>query len=830
VATSNAELQRLRANERRYRTLVQHAADVIVELSPKGTVSYASPAFYRLLGFPQGAWTGRAFTDLVHADDRAIVAAWVKIGTHSSTRVPVVRVRTHAGMWRLIEGSVNNLLDDPDVGVLIATFRDVTDHHLADERLRFHAAILDAIGQAVVATDLEGRITYWNRAAEAMYGWSETEAFARPGVELLAGGGGDLHSDEIVASLRRGETWRGELDARRKDGSLLPVSVTTAPVCNTRGELAGVITVSSDVTERQRLAEAGLVRSQRQLVVAQRLSMTGSWDLDLLSGSARWSEQLFRILGFREGQVVPSFMALLAAVHPEDRAAVAEARSRALARAGTQEHQFRVVRRDGSVGTMLATIEAAFGENGAPVRLTGAVQDVTERTVLEGALERQSFYDGLTGLANRALFMDRLAHALQRRGRLEAAPAVLLVDLEEFRAVNDSLGHVAGDELLVTVARRLVRIVRPSDTVARLGGDEFAVLLESADQPAAEQAAQRILAAIDLPMQAQGHEVFVHACVGIAAADDVTATSELLRHAELALHSAQAESKRQGHKSRRRVFDPSMHLEARRRLDLRRELQMAVDRAELLLRYQPIVRLDSGRIVAVEALVRWQHPAMGIVSPADFIPMAEESGLIVPIGGWVLQEAVGWIQTINAPREAAQPVRGLNVSVNLSPRQLAEPNLQQWIQEALTSSGLDPRRLVIEITESVLVEDADTVVPVLGQLRDQGVRVAVDDFGTGYSSLSYLRRLPIDVLKIDRSFVGGITEAAEDAAVARAVVKLAEALSLATVAEGIETPEQAQALADLGCTHGQGYLFSLPVVPAEIEEMLRAEEAGLDGP
>jgi predicted signal transduction protein with EAL and GGDEF domain len=362
------------------------------------------------------------------------------------------------------------------------------------------------------------------------------------------------------------------------------------------------------------------------------------------------------------------------------------------------------------------------------------------------------------------------------------------------------------------MAQRLQSIVRPSDTVARLGGDEFGVLLEGANQPAAEIAAARILSEFEKPVTVAGSQVFVHACIGIAIAEIPVPADDLLSNADAAMYAAKTRGKNQF-----RVFRPSMHVAARRRFELRGELQRAVERSEFVVYYQPIVELGTGRISGLEALVRWDHPELGIVPPSEFMPIAEESGLIVPIGTGVMREAASWLQEMNG---VAAP---LTLAVNLSPRQLVEPDILESIESVLEDSALEPERLVVDITESVLLSEAEAVVPLLADLRTRGVRVAVDDFGTGYSSLSYLRRLPIDLLKIDRAFVSGMTEAVEDVVVAEAVVKLAGALGFSTIAEGIETPEQARELQALGSTFGQGYLYGPPLASADARRVLEEQ-------
>ena len=439
-------------------------------------------------------------------------------------------------------------------------------------------------------------------------------------------------------------------------------------------------------------------------------------------------------------------------------------------------------------------------------------RDVSERTELERQLTHQAFHDPLTGLANRELFRDRVQHALALRTRSHQPLAVLFLDLDGFKAVNDTLGHGVGDLLLKAVSERLQEAVRPGDTVARLGGDEFAVLLEQEldGLHVAQQVATRFIEQLRTAFALDGHEVFVGASLGIAMATDLDDADELLRNADLAMYRAKALGK-----NRCEVFEPDMHAAAIDRMEMENDLRYAVVRNELRLHYQPIVELDTGRIVGVEALLRWEHPTRGLVQPLDFIHVAEESGLIVPVGRWVLTEACR--QVARWQRETG---RSLRLAVNISARQLQAPKLAEHVATTLRTTGIDPHNLVLEITESTLVDDAERTIAKLHLLREIGVRLAIDDFGTGYSSLSYLRRLPVDMLKIDRSFVSGVCTEAELSSLTAAIVGIGRDLGLDTVAEGIESPEQLVALRDMGCALGQGYLYAKPLPPAQLVELL----------
>jgi diguanylate cyclase (GGDEF)-like protein len=434
-------------------------------------------------------------------------------------------------------------------------------------------------------------------------------------------------------------------------------------------------------------------------------------------------------------------------------------------------------------------------------------------TGLQAQLTHQAFHDALTGLANRSLFADRVEQALLRAARSGTAVGVLFLDLDDFKTVNDSLGHDAGDQLLVEVAHRLRGALRSTDTPARLGGDEFAVLVEELSDPAdVELVADRLLRALAAPFLLAGTEVLVRSSIGLATnSAERSDGGQLLSAADAAMYAAKTAGK-----GRYAVFTPAMTADAAERLQLRADLDRAVDRGELVLHYQPTVHLDTGRIRGVEALVRWQHPTRGLLYPGQFIALAEETGLIVPIGWAVLRQACDQA----AQWRAAHPGLDLAVTVNLAAAQLRHPDCTRQVAHALAASGLDPAALTLEITESVLMDDdADRQLAELTQL---GVKLAVDDFGTGYSSLSYLSRFPIDLLKLDKSFIDEVTERAEQRVLVHGIIQLGHALGLTTLAEGIETPAQRACLADLDCQLAQGYLFSRPIPADAVGGLLRS--------
>ena len=478
----------------------------------------------------------------------------------------------------------------------------------------------------------------------------------------------------------------------------------------------------------------------------------------------------------------------------------------------------RMIRTDGEwmrTETVATNLLSDTNVNG--VVLT--IRDVTERVTLEEHLRHQALHDPLTGLGNRALFQDRVSHGLARAERTQDEVAVVFLDLDNFKEINDSLGHAAGDAVLVHTANRLRTCLRDSDTAARFGGDEFAILLEQTrGEGEVMDVAHRISAALARPLQVEGKDVTIQASIGIARAQPQQSADEVLRNADVAMYHAKARGK-----SCAVLYESGMHAAVLDRIELQSDLRKAVERHELVLVYQPIVELGTQQIIGAEALVRWQHPYRGMVSPMDFIPLAEETGLIVEIGQWVLEtacaEAVKW-----PVPPGQQPV---TITVNLSARQMVDGNFVDVVKRTLANTRLDADRLVLELTESMLVGHNRDTLALLHRIRALGVRLAIDDFGTGYSSLGYLSQYPLDVLKIDRSFVQGMENGPNGRALASAVVALGRSLKLKVVAEGIERAEQEWDLRNLGCDYGQGYLYSKPVSGYLLADMLELGEIGV---
>ncbi len=529
----------------------------------------------------------------------------------------------------------------------------------------------------------------------------------------------------------------------------------------------------------------------------------GLWDWDLaaerLQLSPRWKE----LLGFAPGELVDRPEEWFKRVHPRDLEAFKRTLDTQASRPDEAfETEFRMLHKDGSWRWFLCRGR----RHPDRTLLGGSISDVTAQKQRENELLVEAFHDPLTGLPNQRLFLDRLQLALGRRRQRDTLPiGVLYLDLDRFHTVNDSLGVDAGDNLLVEVTQRLTGLLRLGDTLARMGGDKFAVLLDGIREPKdAVEFAQELVGVLRKPLRIDGVEVISSGSLGIAVTADGTARPEdVLRDAITAMHRAKADGS-----TSFELFDPQMNANAKDRLRLEADLHHAIRRGEFLLHYQPIIDVQRGRIAAFEALVRWQHPQRGLVRPDAFIPIAEETGLVVPMGSWVLQEAC---RQMRAWQDTFREARDISVAVNLSARQLETTALVDEVAETLDTTGLDPRSLDLEMTESSVMARTSENAAMLAALRELGIKLSIDDFGTGYSSLANLQSFPLDFLKVDRSFVAGMEFDEGKVEIVRTVLALARSLGMQVVAEGIETVEALDMLRDLECEHGQGYYFSGPL-------------------
>ncbi|MTV24153.1 EAL domain-containing protein [Nitriliruptoraceae bacterium ZYF776] len=673
-------------------------------------------------------------------------------------------------------------------------------------------AIVQLAPVGIGIVDLEGRTVLTNSKLREMLGYSEDEfatlhwaAFTHPD---------DVDRNlELFGAMVEGRSERFEMDKRfvHKDGHQVWGRLTVSLLRDDRGAPAYAIGMTEDITEQRQLEEQlREAESTFRLLVEQSPAVVYVAPTDL---TRRWhyiSPQLQRTIGVSAEEWLADPGLWWLHVNSVDLPEVMR-RVDEVSRLGTDEPHvlhYRMRHRAGHQVWIRDEFRLVTGPDGVPV-FRGVLVDVTREKELEADLERQASHDPLTGLANRDLLARRIASVLARQRPGRRHDAVVFIDLDDFKTVNDSLGHAAGDELLRSVADRIRIGLRPGDTAGRLGGDEFALLLEDLDDPRdAIAIAERLRDAVEVPHDLSGRPVQTSASFGIAMLGEGGTVETVLRDADLAMYRAKELGK-----GRVACYEPSLHAAAVRRLDLRSELGGALARGELAVHLQPIVDLASGDVTAYEALLRWEHPAFGAVPPADFIPIAEETGTIHRLGAWVLRESCVWL----ADQHAAGH-EDLAIEVNVSPRQLEDPSFGGAVAEVLRETGLRPAALVLEITEQALM--SPSAWQELEELSALGVRIAVDDFGTGYASLAYLGALAVDVLKIDRTFVEQLGRDTRSRAVPQAIVQLAASLGLEVIAEGVETSCQLQALRELGCHRGQGYLFAPPAGRQQAEGQL----------
>ncbi|MDO8282966.1 MAG: EAL domain-containing protein [Thermodesulfovibrionia bacterium] len=572
--------------------------------------------------------------------------------------------------------------------------------------------------------------------------------------------------------------------------------------------------LNKEITERIK-TEDRLRESEERYMLAAQGANDGLWDWDLISNRIYYSPRWKSMLGYNDDEIKDVFEEWANHTHTNDIIQVeTELKAHIDGLTPQFQNEQRMRHKDGTYRWMLTRGLAVRNESGKAYRMAGSQTDITERKVIEEQLTHDAFHDSLTNLPNRALFMDRLSHAIRRKTRKnENLFAVLFIDLDRFKVINDSLGHMAGDQLLIKASQCFVECLRPSDTVARFGGDEFAILLEEiTDTNDVTALIKRVQGILLQPFTLREHEVFITLSIGIAFSyPNSTNPDNLLRNADIAMYHAKANGR-----NRYEIFNETMYKDIITSMKMESDMRKAIVNKEFQVFYQPFISLKDNRICGFEALIRWEHPEMGMIQPSEFIPLSEETGMIVPIGKWVLSEACRQICEWNAKFSFDIP---LKMNVNISSKQFL-PDLINQVKLVITTTKIDPKNLTLEITETLLMENAEMTAPLLQQLKDMGVMLQIDDFGTGYSSLSYLHNFPFDGLKIDRSFIAKIGTKDEKLEILKAIITLAQNLDLHVVAEGVETSEQFVKIKKLNCEYIQGFLLSKPLSAADAEIFL----------
>jgi diguanylate cyclase (GGDEF)-like protein/PAS domain S-box-containing protein len=765
---------------------------LIVELSPEAicvhhdeVIKYANPAMSTIVGAESNTQLlGRPLADFVAPDSIPRMRERIRALASPGAVTP----RAEAELRRL-DGStvpvelvaVNTTWEGHPAVQVIG--RDVTAQKAAEATLRYQAALVEHVNNAIIATDRGGVVTSWNPAAEAVYGVPAGQALGRHVTDLV---GAPVRPEALIAS--GGDT---EASHRRRDGASLIVRISAAEM------ESGFVLVCADETARRRAEQnfATVVAALDEGVIV--VGPSG------IIESANPAAQ--RILGAREAEILgssPTSWLLSdesgAALRPEEHPSM-------LAQTTGEPENSRVVRLrrpDGSSVWLAATSRSLTPQEGPPHMVVTSFSDITESRAARERLEYEATHDPLTGLANRTLVLRHLGWPEQSSQRTHEI-AVLFVDLDNFKLINDSLGHGVGDEVLRIVGERLIRATSDEDLVGRLGGDEFVILTgNEIDCDTLGELSERLLNALGKPIHLQGRQLHVTGSIGVLVSrpGDTRDGQDLLRDADVAMYRA----KTQGG-GRYAFFDVELRERVQRHMALEQDLRYAVQQDELSVAYQPVVDLHTGRTVAAEGLLRWTHPLHGTVSPGEFIPVAEESDLINPIGEHMLRTA-----TRQVAAERARHELDLQLNANVSPRQLEDPHLQSIVQQALAEAELPASALCLEITENAIMQDPTAAARVLNSLRELGVSLAIDDFGTGYSSLAQLRRLPLHTLKVDRSFITDLGESNELQVIVTSIVAMAHAVGLNVVAEGVETAEQLDFLHHIGCDHAQGYYLGKP--------------------
>ena len=832
--------ERLREAETKYRRLVEQipVAVYVQEADHEGTLAYMGPQIRAMTGYAAEEYLAdpEFWMKNLHPEDRERVLAEdertdrtgepyeVEYRTiHRDGHVVWIRneavlIRDEEGNPRLWQGVASDI-----------TERKETEKALRESETKYRALVerMPVVTYTELVVDETSVSNYLSPQVEDLLGYPPDQLNGSPPFwqELM-----HPEDRERVLALddrvnKTGEPFGAEYRVIHRDGHVVWVRDEAVLVSIEDGtqHWQGVI---YDITERKEAEEKRReVEARYRTLVEQIPAVTYIQEVEHNDTAMYVSPQIEDLTGYSPEDYYSIEELWYGATHPDDRERVLAEDDRTDETGEPFVMEYRIIHRDGHVVWVRDEAVLVADAEGRPRFWQGVMSNITERKELEERLSHQALHDSLTGLPNRSLFVDRLGQALNRAGRRGARVAVLFLDLDNFKYVNDSLGHEAGDELLVEVANRLRSLLRPEDTLARLGGDEFVVLLEDlGGEDEAVGVAERIERGLRVPFALDGHEFFVTASTGIAFGGDAgDRPDDLLRDSDTAMYRA-----KESGKDHHAVFSPEMKEHSSRRLGLEGDLRRALRRpeGEFRVHYQPKALVKTAEIVGVEALVRWEHPELGLVLPSDFIPLAEETGLIVPLGRWVLREACRQAKEWQEGRPAGS---SLFMSVNLSARQFRDPDLAGQVEDVLEETGLDPGSLVLEITESTLMEDAPSTVAILERLKAFGVRVAIDDFGTGYSSLSYLKRFPVDVIKIDRSIVSGLERDPGNAAIVSATITLAHALDLEVVAEGVETEGEVAELHNLGCDLGQGYYWWKPRPAKETAALLETNFYSLRG-
>ena len=816
ITDRKAASDELAISEERYRQLFENANDILYVHDLAGNYISINKAAERIFNITHDEALAMNMTEIIAPEHLDVVKRNLarKIAGDARQTIYEIDCINQDGKRSTLE--VNSSLITKD-GVPVAVqgiARDITERKLAEDRSRKNEErykdLFENAHDLIYTHDMDGRFTSFNRAGELMTGYKRSEALEMAIEDVVAPEFWDVA--RTITNRRETDSCQtmDELEIIAKDGQRVTLELSTRVII-VNGIPVGVQGIGRDITKR-RQAETSLHNTLSLFSSTFESTADGIVVLDLDRKIVTCNKRFIEMWGIDQN-----------VIETKDGQLLTETVGKQVKNVDEYLRQIEVVTRD-PYATATEILELKDGRmferysqpqflEGVPIGRVACFRDITERTRAEEKLRYYALHDTLTDLPNRVQFMDHLRQAVERAaGNSYAKFAVLFLDLDRFKVINDSLGHAVGDKLLIAIAERLKSCVRPGDIVARLGGDEFTILLNrSGDNQEVAGVAERLQSRISEPFKIDNYEVFTTASIGIIVSNDVSRMAEdFLRDADAAMYRA-----KESGKARYEIFDQEMHVRNMNLLQVETDLRHAVERNEFEVLYQPIVEMNTGKVLEFEALIRWRHPVHGLIGPNEFVHVAEETGLIIPIGRWILEEScrqmADWERRFNLP---------LAVSVNLSAKQLMHPTLTSQVQEILFDTGLAASQLKLEVTESTVMEHSDKSLGVLLELDALGIELSTDDFGTGYSSLSYLQRFPFARLKIDRSFINIMDKDEKSGAIVKTILMLGENLKIEVVAEGIETAAQLDQLRTLGCSKGQGFLFSRPTDRETCEDFL----------
>ncbi len=812
--------QRERAEQRellRLAAIVQQSDDAIISTDLDGIVTSWNRGAERIYGYSAAEALGRHISFCYPPEEHTKVHAFLqRVANGESIKRFDAQRLTKNGTTIDVSLSISAIKDRTGKtvgGSGIA--RDVTARRRTEKQLQLQSAALEAAANGIVITDRQGTIVWANHSFTRMTGYSKQEIIGKNPRLLKSGEQPESYYAELWSTISSGKVWKGEIVNRRKDGTTYTEEMTITPVTR-NGNAADIhfVAIKQEITERKQIEQA-LRQAEEKYRAIFEDAVVGIFQITPEGRPLSVNRALAEMHGYDSPEHLLGEVSNVARQLFVDLSRFDELRHVLDKNGVVRGAEVEVYRSDRTKKWVLVNLRAVRDANGNTVLNEGTVEDITDRKVAEEQVQFLAYYDALTGLPNRTLLQDRLSKAIASARRRKDKVALLFLDLDEFKTINDSLGHSVGDLVLKEVAERLKRWAREQDTVARVGGDEFLIVLTAVKEVAdAAVAAERLMNTIAAEFVVQGHSLGISCSVGISIFAEHGRDGEtLIKNADAAMYCAKDSGR-----NNFRFFTKDMNAQVVERLTLENGLRLALDKKELFLVYQPQIEIATGRIIGLEALLRWQHPVLGLVPPDKFIRIAENSGLIMPIGEWVLRTACS-----QARKWQEEGLLAVSVAVNVSAVQFRQTGFCELIRRVLHETGLAPQYLELELTEGLLLSNADVMFSVLQELKALGLKLAIDDFGTGYSSLSYLKQFPVGRLKIDRSFIRDIAVNPDDAAITTAIISMAKSLNLKVIAEGVEDEEQMSFLRAHQCDEIQGYYFSKPLAVDKVADKLRGD-------